>query len=116
MHIDLKRILFSLPIGIGGVLGYFVFAGVIEAAFGTYAALFTALFIGFVAGNCLQFFVKQGSRAEIMSDWLIAIVSAVFLFVLMLLGKTVIYSGYAKYSSLVFEWFYYCLGIYYPWT
>jgi len=82
-----ENFIFFLPIGIGGVLGILFFAGVIEAAFGTYAALFTALFIGFVAGTLPSIFRKAGEQGRDNVDWLIAIVSAVFLFVLMLLGE-----------------------------
>ena len=37
--------LYLFPVGIGGVLGIFLFAGVVSAAFGKYAAQFVSLFI-----------------------------------------------------------------------
>lgn len=83
----LKNVRYFLPIGIGGVLGVVFFAGIIEAAFGTYAALFTALFIGFVAGTFPSVYRTAGKQGRTGSDWLTLLIAAAFVFILMLLGE-----------------------------
>ncbi|MGI6579024.1 MAG: DUF368 domain-containing protein [Saccharofermentanales bacterium] len=83
----LKNVRFFFPIGIGGILGIVFFAGIIEAAFGTYAALFTALFIGFVAGTFPSVFRTAGKQGRAGSDWLTLIIAATFVFALMMLGE-----------------------------
>ncbi len=82
-----KNFLFFLPIGIGGVLGILFFAGVVEAAFGTYAAWFTALFIGFVAGTFPSLYRMAGKRGRSGSDMIVFLLSAAFVFGLMMLGE-----------------------------
>ncbi len=81
-----KNVLYFIPIGIGGILGILFFAGVVEAAFGTYAAIFTALFIGFVAGTFPSLFRTAGLQGRGISDWLTLTIAAAFVFILMLLG------------------------------
>ena len=83
----LKNVKYFFPIGIGGVLGIVFFAGIIEAAFGTYAALFTALFIGFVAGTFPSVYRTAGKHGRVRSDWATLLIAAAFVFVLMLLGE-----------------------------
>lgn len=82
-----KNVLYFIPIGLGGVMGILFFAGVIEAAFGTYAALFTALFIGFVAGTLPSIFKKAGARGRMAPDYMIMTLSSIFVFCIMLLGE-----------------------------
>lgn len=83
----IKNVLYFIPIGLGGVLGILFFAGVIEAAFGTYAALFTALFVGFVAGTLPSIYKKAGDRGRGGTDYLVMALSAIFVFCIMLLGE-----------------------------
>ncbi|NLJ70907.1 MAG: DUF368 domain-containing protein [Clostridiaceae bacterium] len=83
----LKNVRYFFPIGIGGVLGIIFFAGIIEAAFGTYAALFTALFIGFVAGTFPSVYRTAGKQGRTGSDKLTMLIAAAFVFALMLLGE-----------------------------
>ncbi len=82
-----KNFFFFLPVGIGGMLGILFFAGVVEAAFGTYAALFTALFIGFVAGTFPSLFRTAGEKSRNGSDYVVLFLSAAFVFCLMMLGE-----------------------------
>ena len=82
-----ENFLFFLPLGIGGVLGILFFSGVIEAAFGTYAALFTSLFIGFVAGTVPSLYRNAGLKGRSVSDMLVSLISAVFVFGIMFLGE-----------------------------
>lgn len=86
-HEFLKNVLYFLPIGIGGILGILFFSGVVEAAFGTFAALFTALFIGFVAGTFPSLYRTAGLSGRKRSDWVILLLAACFVFGLMLLGE-----------------------------
>ena len=50
-HQFIKNALFFLPVGIGGIIGVVAFSAVVDFAFTYYAALFTWLFIGFIAGT-----------------------------------------------------------------
>lgn len=83
----LKNVAYFFPIGIGGILGIVFFAGIIEAAFGTYAALFTALFIGFVAGTFPSIYRTAGQKGRKGSDWAVFAISAIVIFGLMLIGE-----------------------------
>ncbi len=46
-----QNVLYFIPVGIGGVLGVVGFSAVVDFAFTNYAAQFTWLFIGFIAGT-----------------------------------------------------------------
>ena len=54
-----------LPVGIGGVIGVIAFSAVIDFAFEHYAAQFTWLFIGFIAGtipSCSKPLAKRAAK------------------------------------------------------
>lgn len=56
---------YFLPVGIGGVLGVFLFSAVVDFAFENYAAQFIWLFVGFIAGtfpSLLKTSAEQGRR------------------------------------------------------
>ena len=60
-----QNIRYFLPVGIGGVLGIVGFSAVVDFAFSNYAAQFTWLFIGFIAGtfpSLLKTSAKQGRK------------------------------------------------------
>lgn len=82
-----KNLLFFIPVGIGVAFGIFLFAIVVEKAFGKYAAAFVCLFIGFVIGTFPSLYrtaAKQGRKA---SDIVIMIISGLAILILMLLGE-----------------------------
>ena len=75
----MANVRYFIPIGIGGVLGVVVFSVFVEKAFGQYAAQFTCLFIGFVAGTFPSLFRTAGKEGRNGGDWLTLIVSAIFI-------------------------------------
>lgn len=75
-----------LPIGIGGLLGILLFSGAVSAAFGSYAAQFISLFIGFVAGTIPALWATAGKKGRGSGDyWALAIATLIIL-ALMLAG------------------------------
>lgn len=82
-----KYFLFLLPVGIGGVLGIFLFAGVVSAAFGKYAAQFVSLFIGFVVGTIPSLWKTAGEKGRGKQGYISLVVAAIIVSVLMLLGE-----------------------------
>lgn len=77
---------YFLPVGIGGALGVVVFASFVEKAFGHYEAMFTCLFIGFVVGTFPALFKAAGKTGRSGVDWLIMGITAIILFLLMVVG------------------------------
>ncbi len=64
-HRFVANFLYFLPVGIGGVLGVFLFSAVVDFAFDNYAAQFIWLFVGFIAGtvpSLLRTAAEQGRR------------------------------------------------------
>ena len=83
-----KYFLFLLPVGIGGLLGIFLFAGLVSAAFGKYAAQFVSLFIGFVVGTIPTLWRSAGEEGRGKQGYISLIIAAIFVAVLMLSGET----------------------------
>ena len=83
----IKNVLFFIPVGIGLVIGIFLFAVVVEKAFGKYAAQFVCLFVGFVAGTFPSLYKTAGKQGRKKKDIVIMLVSALAIFSLMLLGE-----------------------------
>jgi putative membrane protein len=63
--------LYFLPVGIGGVIGVVAFSAVVDFAFSNYAAQFTWLFIGFIAGTFPSLFKTAGKEGRKTWHWLI---------------------------------------------
>lgn len=81
-----KNVRYFLPVGIGGLLGVFLFSLFVEKAFGQYAAQFVCLFLGFVIGTLPSLYREAGLRGRSRSDlWVMAAATA-FIFFLMLWG------------------------------
>ena len=81
-HQFMKNALFFLPVGIGGVLGVVGFSAVVDFAFTNYAALFTWLFIGFIAGTFPSLLKTSGKQGRKWWHWLVRVLlsgSTVFL-------------------------------------
>lgn len=77
---------YFLPLGLGGILGIFIFAFFVSAALGSYEAIFTCLFIGLVAGTFPSLWREAGEEGRERQDYYWMLASALVLFVLMLLG------------------------------
>ncbi len=73
----LKNLLFFIPVGIGGVLGVVAFSAVVDFAFANYAAQFTWLFIGFIAGTFPSLFKTAGKEGRKAQHWGLLVVMAV---------------------------------------
>ncbi len=73
----MKNALFFLPVGIGGVLGVVGFSAVVDYAFTYYAALFTWLFIGFIAGTFPSLFKTSGKQGRKWWHWIVLVVTAI---------------------------------------
>ena len=88
-HRFMKNVLYFIPIGIGGAAGVVLFSLVVEAAFGRFAAQFICLFIGFVVGTFPSLFRQAGQQGRRPLHWAILVVSALVIFVIMLVGGQV---------------------------
>ncbi len=81
-----KYFFFFLPVGIGGILGILLFAGLVSAAFGKFAAQFVSLFIGFVAGTVPSLWKTAGLKGRGKQGYIALIVAASVILILMLTG------------------------------
>lgn len=72
----IKNVVFFIPVGIGGVIGVVGFSAVVDFAFRNYAAQFTWLFIGFIAGTFPSLFNTSGKKGREWSHWLVLVLTA----------------------------------------
>ncbi len=84
----IENVKFLLPVGIGAVLGIFIFSIAVKEAFGKYEAQFTCLFIGFVIGTLPSLYIKAGKNGRSKKHNVILIIAAVAIFSLMMLGNS----------------------------
>lgn len=82
-----KNVLFFIPIGIGLLLGIFLFSIVVEEAFKQYLAIFACLFIGFVIGTVPALYKDAGKKGRNKTDIILAIVTIILLAALMIFGQ-----------------------------
>jgi putative membrane protein len=85
----IKNLLFFLPVGIGLLLGVLAFSAFVDFAFTSYAAQFTCLFIGFIAGTFPSLFkaaAEKGRKARYW--WVLAITAVVTAFFMLRLAST----------------------------
>ena len=82
-----KYFLFFLPVGIGGILGILLFAGLVSAAFGKFAPQFVSLFIGFVAGTVPSLWKTAGLKGRGRNGYIALVTAAIAILVLMLYGE-----------------------------
>lgn len=85
-HHFVRNMLFFIPIGIGMGIGVLGFSVVVEAAFASYAAQFTCLFIGFVIGTFPSLYRQAGRHGRTPTHLAIMGVAAAAIFLLMLAG------------------------------
>ena len=86
----MANVRFFLPVLIGVGLGILAFSVVVEAAFSSYAAQFTCLFIGFVIGTFPSLWAQAGSRGRRTGHLVALLVAAVVVFLLMVVGGSVL--------------------------
>lgn len=95
-----KNVKFFIPVGIGFIIGIVIFSFFVEKAFGAYEGLFTCLFIGFVVGTFPSLFAEAGKKGRDTTDWVIMAVTAVALFLVMVMGDSFL----ADVAPNVFSW------------
>lgn len=71
-----KNVLYFIPVAIGGALGVVAFSAVVDFAFTNYAAQFTWLFVGFIAGTFPSLFKTSGKEGRKWWHWLLLVVTA----------------------------------------
>lgn len=69
----MENFLYFLPVGIGGVVGVVAFSAVVDFAFSNYAAQFTWLFIGFIAGTFPSLVKTSGKEGRKPWHWLVLV-------------------------------------------
>jgi len=84
----IQNVKYFLPVGIGAVLGIFLFSIAVKAAFGKYEAQFVCLFIGFVIGTLPALYRTAGAAGRSTKHNVILAVAAGMIFSLMMLGNT----------------------------
>ncbi len=72
-HKFLQNFLFFLPVGIGGIIGTIAFSAVVDLAFTSHPALFTWLFIGFIAGTFPSLLKASGKEGRAWWHWLLLV-------------------------------------------
>lgn len=78
-----ENVLFFLPVGIGGVLGVFMFAAAVDFAFTHYAAPIIWLFVGFITGTFPALLKTSGKHGRRTWHWVLLAVMAVGTFFFM---------------------------------
>ncbi|MGX7405864.1 putative membrane protein [Aerococcus urinaehominis] len=81
-----KNVKYFTPVGIGFIIGIIIFSFFVSEAFGSYEALFTCLFIGFVVGTLPLLFKQAGQAGRSSLDLTIMTGAALMIFVLMVVG------------------------------
>lgn len=85
----IENVRFFLPVGIGGAIGVVAFSAVVDFAFTNYAAQFTWLFIGFIAGTFPSLFKTAGKKGRKSMHWLLLVLTAVGTVLLMRWMETI---------------------------
>jgi len=79
----IKNVLFFLPVGIGVLLGGFLFAAVVDLAFSNYSVQIIWLFIGFITGTLPALFREAAEKGRKRRHWLIVVAIAALMFIFM---------------------------------
>ena len=85
----MKNLIFFIPVGIGGILGVVGFSAVVDFAFTNYAAQFTWLFVGFIAGTFPSLFKTAGKEGRKTYHWILLVAMAVITLFLMRWMETI---------------------------
>lgn len=84
-----QHLRYFLPVGIGGVIGVIAFSAVIDYAFENFAAQFTWLFIGFIAGTIPSLLKTAGKEGRKQWYWALLALVAIGTFFLMRWMETI---------------------------
>ena len=84
-----QNVRYFLPVGIGGVVGVVGFAAVVDYAFTHFAAQFTWLFIGFIAGTFPSLYTTSGKEGRKIGHWAVLVLMAIGTYFFMRWGETV---------------------------
>lgn len=79
-----KNFKYFLPIGIGGILGVFVFSKLVSTALQTYEAFAISLFLGFVAGTLPSLWKKAGAHGRSKNNIITLVLTAIIFIVVMI--------------------------------
>ncbi len=79
----LKNLAFFIPVGLGLIFGIIGFSAVVDYAFSHYAAQFTWLFIGFIAGTFPSLLRTSGKQGRKTYHWIMLVVIAIGALLLM---------------------------------
>jgi len=71
-----QNFLYFLPVGIGGIIGVVAFSAVVDFAFSNFAAQFTWLFIGFIAGTFPSLYKTAGKEGRQPWHWVVLVAMA----------------------------------------
>lgn len=78
-----RNAFYFLPVGIGVLLGGFLFAAVVDLAFSSYSVQIIWLFIGFITGTLPALFREAAEKGRKRRHWLIVILLASLTFIFM---------------------------------
>ncbi len=89
-----RHVQFFIPVGIGGLIGVFLFSKVVSVALDRHAALAVSLFIGFVAGTFPSLYRKAGREGRSKNNVRFMIILA------LLFGAGMIFVGERELAKL----------------
>ena len=97
-----EHVRFFVPVGIGALIGIFLFSVVVSEALANYQTIAVSLFIGFVVGTFPSLYRKAGLRGREKSDiWLMFWIGLFFCAFMVFMGKREL----AKLPQNIFTWF-----------
>lgn len=97
-----EHVRFFIPVGLGGLIGIFLFSVVVSQALANYQTIAVSLFIGFVVGTFPSLYRKAGLRGREKSDiWLMVLIGLFFCAFMVFMGKREL----AKLPQNIFTWF-----------
>lgn len=110
----MANVRYFIPVGIGVVFGIVLFSLFVERAFGQYAAQFTCLFIGFVAGTFPSLFRTAGKEGRNNADWFMLIAAAMIIFLIMMAGSASLTEVQPSFFAWIFSGALIGLGVIIP--
>lgn len=75
-----RRVVYLIPVGLGGLLGILLFSVFVSFAFQTYQVIFVCLFIGFVLGTLPSLWRTAGSEGRSTSDYVALVLAGVLVY------------------------------------
>ncbi len=110
-----ENVLYFIPVGIGGLIGVFLFSKVVSVALAAYAAQAVSLFIGFVVGTFPSLYRKAGQQGRSAADSRMMLgLAVVFALVMVWLGRNQLVTLSAGIASWLFSGALIGLGVIVP--